>query len=117
MLDADLQATAAIDLDAVFTTLSGSFTGADLGEVRFDASGILTLVASAAPPDLAAVLTATGTASGTLTARLEAGVPGAEVPAEIDGLLSLITSIGQTGSVLEPALDVVAETGLDSLLA
>ena len=117
MLDADLQATAAIDLDAVFTTLSGSFTGADLGEVRFDASGILTLVASAAPPDLAAVLSASGTASVTLTARLEAGVPGAEVPSEIDGLLSLITSIGQTGSVLEPALDVVAETGLDSLLA
>ena len=80
MLDADLQATAAIDLDAVFAALSGSFTGADLGEVRFDASGIVTLVASAAPPDLAAVLTATGTASLTLTARLEAGVPGAEVP-------------------------------------
>ncbi|HET6985312.1 MAG TPA: hypothetical protein VFI00_01810, partial [Kribbella sp.] len=114
MLDADLKATADIDLDAVFTALSGSFTGADLGEVRFDASGILTLVASAAPPDLAAVLTAAGTASGTLTTRLDAGVPGADVPTEIDELLSLITSIGQTGSVLEPALDLVAETGLDS---
>ncbi|NEA30681.1 hypothetical protein [Streptomyces sp. SID13031] len=117
MLDADLQVTASIDLDALFTALSGSFTGADLGEIRFDASAILNLVASAAPPDLAAVLSAAGTASITLTGRLEAGVPGAEVPSQIDQLISLISSIGQTGNVLEPTLDLVADTGLDSLLA
>jgi hypothetical protein len=117
MLDADLKATAAIDLEQVFQALAGVLRNADLGEVRFDASGIVTLTGRAAPPDLDGVTAATATASLTLNARLKAGTPGAEVPGEIQRLTGLVTAVGRAGDALAPTAGLVAETGLDALRA
>jgi len=113
VLSDDLNVSASIDLGALFTDLGGSFTGADLGSVRFDAGGILTLVERAGVPDLSGVALAVQTASGSLAGRVSAGLPGAEIPGQVAALQGLVSGLG-------PVLgDVVLDddTGLDALLA
>jgi hypothetical protein len=112
-LDAKLKVAAQIDLAAVFTTLGGALTHADLGDVRFDAAGVLSIVGSAAPPDLAGVGTVTGTVSARLRVGVSAGLPGAEVPG---GIARLANMIGSLGPVLPP-VDLDPSTGFDALLA
>ena len=113
MLDTTLTATANLDLGAVFTALGRSFTDADLGEARFNASAVLELVANAAPPDLAGVLAATATASATLRVRIDSGLPGGQVTGEVERLRTLVTGLGP----VLPPVDLAAETGLDAVLA
>ena len=113
MLAADLHAQVSLDLDALFVQLAGQLTGVDLGDVRFDASGILGVVGGAAVPDLAGVLGIVGSVSGSLGARLGVGVPGGELPDLVTRLSAMLGNIG----ALLPSGDPDVSIGLDGLAA
>ncbi|MCA1654977.1 MAG: hypothetical protein LC635_00580 [Pseudonocardiaceae bacterium] len=106
-----LQGQVTIDLGDIFADLGGAMTGVDLGDVRFDATGIVELVTQLAAPELAGIRSAVQAVAGGLGGALPTGVP--HLPA-VDEIGALATRLGAVGPSLFTA-EVSAEIGLDAL--
>lgn len=110
-LDVHLKAEVDLDLSGLFTQLAGDVVGVDLGDVRFDASGVLGAVGGAAGIDLSGLrLAVQGTLADT-GGRVDVGLPTFTLPESLTTLTSRLGSLG----ALVPAIDVPDLTGLDGI--
>ncbi len=110
-LAAQLEVRADLDLSALFGTLATDVLGVDLGSATFDPSRLLDVVGGAGAPDLAGLRAVVQGSLSLGGGRLDAGLPGATVPAALTDLVTALSSL--PGLVPTPALPEV--TGLDGL--
>ena len=113
MLADNLHGQVSLDLNALFADLAGAFTGVDFGRARFDAAGILGIVAGATAPDLTGLRSTVDRVSGSLGGRLGAGLPGGELPGQVEELSKMLGGI----TSLFPSSAPAPSIGLDGLSA
>ncbi len=102
---------ASLDLTDLFARLADEVVGVDLGDVRFDASGVIGAVGGVAGIDLDSLrVIVQGTLADT-GGRIEGGLPTVTLP---DSLTALTGRVGSLGALV-PEIEVPDLIGIDGL--